>query len=230
MDLLAFGSDDPQDLKQIIKDIILIEDESSGLIFDGEAIVMEPIMADMDYNGWAVYFNGMLERTKIRMKVDVGFGDAANPILQEWPSLLKESGPHIRTYNMENSIAEKFHTMIKHGFINSRMKDFFDIDHLSLTHDFDSAKLREAIMATFSKRETELPSSIPLVFTSDFYDNDMKSKQWDGFLKKVTGKKKPFAETMINIKSFILPLFDDSLNCGSKTYHWKAKGPWLEDS
>jgi len=62
------------------------------------------------------------------------------------------------------------------------MKDFYDLETLSRTLDFDGKTLREAIGKTFERRGTELPSSgTPVAFTSEFYDDANKKKQWAAF-------------------------------------------------
>jgi hypothetical protein len=87
----------------------------------------------------------------IRFQVDVGFGDQIVPAPQsaEFPALLAEQGPIIRSYSLETLIAEKFNAMIVLGMANSRMKDYFYIWMLNRKFTIEADVLREAIRQTF---------------------------------------------------------------------------------
>ena len=49
------------------------------------------------------------------------------PVTTDYPTILDLPAPRIRGYTRESVIAEKFHTMVRRGLLNSRMRDFFDI-------------------------------------------------------------------------------------------------------
>jgi hypothetical protein len=67
---------------------------------------------------------------------------------------------------------------------NSRMRDFFDIHALSENHHFDGDILRRAVRATFERRRTPIPESLPLAMTPAFAAIRAKQTQWQGFLGK----------------------------------------------
>ena len=58
--------------------------------------------------------------------------------------------PRLKGYPKETVIAEKFEAMIKLGQLNSRMKDFYDIQVLLRQFGFDGEVLRLAIKRTFA--------------------------------------------------------------------------------
>ena len=60
------------------------------------------------------------------------------------------------TYNIESIIAEKFETVIARGILNSRMKDYYDLYYLITYKEFSKENLKEAIIKTFNKRDTEI--------------------------------------------------------------------------
>lgn len=58
--------------------------------------------------------------------------------------------------------------MVMLGEANSRMRDFFDIHALSENRHFDGDILARALRATFERRRTPIPGSLPLAMTPAF--------------------------------------------------------------
>jgi hypothetical protein len=98
-------------------------------------------------------------------------------------------------------VAEKFQAMVVLGIANSRMKDFFDLWHLTNAFEFGGASLCKAVHATFDRRKTELPVKPPLALTSEFGTDPAKVRQWQGFLKK--GKLEVAGATLERVCSFL---------------------------
>ncbi len=136
-----------------------METEPDGLRFDPDTVTAERIAEDADYEGVRVTFMVYLERAKIPIQIDIGFGDAVTPppVENNYPTLLGSTAPRLLTYPRETVVAEKLEAMVKLGIANSRMKDFYDMEVLSRTFSFDGKSLREAIHNTFERRGTELP-------------------------------------------------------------------------
>ncbi|WP_347336884.1 nucleotidyl transferase AbiEii/AbiGii toxin family protein [Bradyrhizobium brasilense] len=69
-----------------------------------------------------------IETAKIRIVIDIAFGDSVEPGLQEMdlPVLLDFPAPHLRAYARETVIAEKFQALVMLGRANSRMKDLYE--------------------------------------------------------------------------------------------------------
>lgn len=130
--------------------------------------------------------NGLLGKIRLRLQIDVGFGDAIvpGPIEIEFPQLLDLGRPVLLGYTPESAIAEKFHAMVVLDMVNTRMKDFYDIWLLLTTLDLDKAVLSEAIRRTFEQRYTELPGETPVTLTDAFTDDSTKKLQWRSFLRK----------------------------------------------
>jgi hypothetical protein len=64
------------------------------------------------------------------------------------------------------------------------MRDFFDIHALSENRHFDGDILTRAVRATFERRRTPIPESLPLAMTPAFAAIRAKQTQWQGFLGK----------------------------------------------
>jgi hypothetical protein len=78
-------------------------------------------------------------------------------------------------------IAEKFHAIASLGIANSRMKDFFDLWVLTRHSELDPTILHRAITATFARRGTALPTSIPVGLSDEVAGDGAKQIQWLAF-------------------------------------------------
>ncbi len=167
LDLLGFGNPDMENLKTVFQEICDTAIEDDGLIFNKDTVTVAQIREESVYDGVRIIVRVHLGAMPIRLQVDVGFGDQIVPAPQsaEFPALLAEHGPIIRSYSPETVIAEKFNAMIVLGMANSRMKDYFDIWMLSRNFTIEADVLREAIRQTFEKRHTELPLDEPIALS-----------------------------------------------------------------
>jgi len=229
-DFLARGDNDPERFARIFKELCVIDVEPDGLNFDAASVKAERITEDADYEGVRVTFTAYLERARIPIQIDIGFGDVITPapIETPYPTLLPASNPRLLTYPKETVVAEKFEAMVKLGIANSRMKDFYDLEALR-TLDFEGKTLREAIRKTFERRGSELPASgTPVAFTPEFYDDDNKKKQWAAFCARnatyVT--KTELKEVIENIQRFLEPVVAALLDSSPFTKRWEPGGPW----
>jgi predicted nucleotidyltransferase component of viral defense system len=126
-------------------------------VFDPDSVETEVIKEDAEYEGVRSKLVAKLEQARIRMQIDVGFGDAVQPEprTSEFPTILKEiKAPILGMYPPEVVIAEKLHAMVVLDIRNSRMKDFYDLWHLARTGSFELATLRRSINTTFARRRT----------------------------------------------------------------------------
>lgn len=183
IDLLALnGTTDIDEVVSVIKQICSIHDETDGVTFDTSSVEGERIKKFDDYQGVKVKFLAHLGSAKIRLQVDVGFGDRVFPKPEEatYLSLLNLRAPHLKMYPKETVIAEKFQAMVDLGEINSRMKDFFDIWFLFRNFKFEATQLRKAIEGTFKARKTNVPDDIQ-VFFNNLVSDANKDKQWRAF-------------------------------------------------
>ena len=59
-----------------------------GIIFSAETATAAKIKEDQQYEGVRIKFLAHLQNVRIPIPVDVGFGDAVNPSLLDYPTLL----------------------------------------------------------------------------------------------------------------------------------------------
>lgn len=101
-----------------------------------------------------------------------------------YPTLLDQPAPEVLAYPREVVVAEKLEAMVTLGVTNSHMKDFYDVQFLSASFAFDGPPLADAIRATFERRRTPLPESVPLALTTGFLAAPERQAQWRAFLRR----------------------------------------------
>jgi len=116
----------------------------------------EKIKEGQDYEGIRFKFLTRLDNARIPVQVDVGFGDAVNPGLLDYPTLLPIPAPRVRAYPMTTVVAEKLEAIVSLGMLNSRMKDFYDMWFLARTFPFQAENICAALKATFERRKRRL--------------------------------------------------------------------------
>jgi len=220
---------DLSDIKHIFRDIARVVCDD-GIKFNHSSITTERIKEDADHEGIRLKIEATLGQAKKRLQMDIGFGDIIIPKAKiiEFPTLLEEKPPIVKVYSIESIISEKFKAMVKLAMVNSRMKDFYDIYSLSLSHNFQSNRLKKAIESTFYIRKTPVPDN-PLVFRVEFYENKERQKQWAAFLRKLRlhDINQEFSEIMKKIINFLEPVI---ISIGDRTRINKSwdpiKGYW----
>jgi hypothetical protein len=147
----------------------------------------------------------------------------------EYPTILDDQKPRIKAYTIESAIAEKYHAMVDLNLLNSRMKDFFDIYYLSSLLPFEGERLMEAITKTFKRRKTELPNSIPAVFTDAYYKNENTQTQWQAFHKKLSLDNIPiqFKPVILRVKEFLWKITKRHNSGDSADMKWDPKKGWM---
>ena len=160
----------------------------------------------------------------------MGFGDVVipKPTKINYPTLLDFPAPSIRACPPETVVAEKFQTMVRLGIANSRMKDFYDLYVLSRNFIFDGNTLVRAIKATFKRRNTEIPIEPPLALTDEFGHDDVKSVQWNAFVRKggLEEGVPALPEVLSCLRDFLLLPMDAASGRGSAPRNWGKGGRW----
>lgn len=99
--------------------------------------------------------------------------------------------------------------MIEKGLLNSRTKDYYDIWMLSRAARFEGSELRDAISATFSQRDTDVPYTQPAVLGDEYAGQETTRSQWGAFARRmrVSGVEvlDDFALVVQGVSTFIMP-------------------------
>ena len=230
LDLLGRGSSSAiAEVETTIREICGIHDED-GIVFHNDSVEGAKIKEDDEYDGVRIKLLAELAGARIPMQIDIGFGDAVylEPELASFPVLLPMEAPLIRAYPRESAIAEKFHAMVVLDIRNSRMKDFYDVWFMASTWTFEMASLRKAIVTSFERRGSTIPTAVPFALTDDFLKDPQKKQQWNAFVSRLNlPDKTPSLEQVgILIRAFLLPCISGKDLSKADTISWRPRHGW----
>jgi predicted nucleotidyltransferase component of viral defense system len=122
----------------------------------------------------------------------------------DYPALLDFPAPRLLAYAPETVIAEKFQAMVALGRANSRMKDFYDVWVLTKTFSFDRDRLARTIAATFTRRQTAIPTELPDALSSAFAEDPVKQRQWSAFVSDLDDAPKQLQTIIRDLTAFLM--------------------------
>ena len=209
IDLLAQCiSNDIEEMKKVFKEIFSIKCDDA-LRFDLNTLDLIYITEFKEYHGVKVSILGHLDKTKVPISIDIGFGDIVYPerMKMDFPVLLDMDIPKVYAYSINSVVAEKFEAFVSLGLANSRYKDFYDIYVLSDRYNFDGKELTNAIKETFNHRGTSFDDIV--AFEDGFADDETRLMRWNSFVKKKKALiKLDFEETVQLLKILLFPIVD----------------------
>jgi hypothetical protein len=177
-----------------------------GVSFDLKGLRIEAIREEVEYGGSRLRTTAALAGARIPITVDIGFGDAVEPGIEDidLPVLLDMPSPHLRAYPLETVIAEKFHAMVVLGRANSRMKDYYDVWMLIDSLELEPQRMRRAIEATFARRNTEIPVTVPDGLNDEFSADAGKQRQWDAFVRNLSSQAPEFDRVVRELRDRLM--------------------------
>ena len=207
IDFLSFGPEDEATLKETIAEILSIDAED-GLVFDDTSLTAAPIREDQVYGGMRLKTTAYLEKTRIPITIDVGFGDALGDpdYTLDYGSLLDFPSASVRAYSPETVIAEKFQAIVALGIANGRMKDFYDLWALPRSMELNIDNLRTSIELTFERRQTAIPRERPPGLSKEFATDTTKSAQWRAYAEATDIEDLSLAQVVDDIWSKLKPI------------------------
>lgn len=212
LDFSYYGEFNPDEIFTSLKEVLSISIPEDALSF--EDFRMKPIKEDHEYEGIRITFRGKLDRTWIPMQLDISTGDKITPGTSrlEFPQLLGMEAPLLNTYPKETVFAEKVEAMVKLDIGTSRMKDIYDLYIIisMFALQLDKKILLKAITATFTHRGTLIPKIPVKVFTSHFFDNSDKQKEWNAFIAESSEPELTLEEAVKIIAGFLNPLLSEN--------------------
>lgn len=209
-DFLGFGAADPARIEAIVRELCELEVDD-GLAFDLAGLRVSEIRETARYDGLRVNLRARLGSAECLIQWDIGFGDAVTPGPEdaELPTLLDDLPvPSLRIYPRETVFAEKLEAIVVLGMTNSRMKDYFDLLSLAQEGRLDPTVLRNAVSATFARRGTPMPGSLPVGLTEAFASDSAKQKQWRAFLERGRLEAPGLAEVVAELAGVVAPLLE----------------------
>lgn len=208
IDLLARTSNQIDNLHRIITEVSQIACEEDGIAFDTQKLILRNTQTGGDYNGVSSSFSAKLFTTKMPVLIDIGFNDIIIPKPQQikYPTLLDMPEPALLGYTLETVIAEKLESVVKLAFVNTRMKDFYDLWTILKSHEIQPDKLNIAIQEVFANRKT--PLKRPIAFTAEFYDSKETQQRWINFLSAMGKQQIRFEDVIMELSKSIGRFFE----------------------
>ena len=207
MDLLGFGPGELFVLERVFQEITQ-QQVDDGLRFS-KTVKVEEIRKEANYTGARVTLLATLVQARIPLQVDIGFGDAVTPAAEqvEYPVLLEDlSPPRLGAYPVYTVIAEKLEAIVQLGMVNTRLKDYFDLQVLLEREQLDQQLLAQAVRHTFSGRTASLPQQVPLGLSREFAEDPGKQGQWRAFLRRNELEVVPLPQVVTQIREALLPV------------------------
>ena len=154
IDATATGfSVDPSTLKEALLSICS-ENLQDGFTFLLDRI--EDIREKDSYPGLRAYMMASFAPMTVPFYVDVTVGDAITPkpVLQLFWSMFDDGDYELLSYNLETLLAEKLDAVLSRGVLNTRSRDFYDIDLLwnRYKKNIDKNVLESALRNTMASR------------------------------------------------------------------------------
>ena len=225
LDFLGHGDPAPAMVAIAIRSICSVDLPDDGVVFDVAGVEAAPIRGDDEYPGVRVRTGATIAGARLRIQIDVGFGDVITPgaIEIEYPTLLDLPAPILRAYPLETVVAEKTEAVVSLGIGNTRMKDFHDLWMIAQTFTFEFGTLTDAIQQTFERRRTSLPEQLP-VGLSEFFALE-REVQWQAFRERDRLEETPasLVQVVNDLRAFLQPVLADE-----DVTSWLPGGPWTQ--
>ena len=208
------------DMKKVFESIFSVECDDA-LRYDLNTLEVKDITEFKEYHGVNVSIMAYLDRTRVPVSIDIGFGDVVYPdrVKMEFPVLLDMEVPEIYAYSVSSVISEKFEAIVSLGNANSRYKDFYDIYILADRYDLDGMELKGSVKETFEHRGTGFNDIF--VFTDDFITSEIHQNRWKAFLKKKKALVKVELNDVVNLlRTLLLPVVDSITDDTEYTAKW----------
>lgn len=228
IDLLGMTDNDVDAIERQVLEVLREPVVEDGLVFDAESVEAQRIVEGASDHGVRTRFRAHLAGARVRVQIDIGFGDPVHPaaVEAEFPTLLEFPAPRLLCYSRESAVAEKFEAMARHGELNSRMKDFYDVWLLSRSFAFHGPTLAEAIRRTFASREVDVQGTIA-AFSDSFAS--AKATQWQAFRRRGGVEHAPdaFSTVVRSVATFLEPVATAISSGNEVPATWTPLGPWL---
>jgi hypothetical protein len=85
LDFLGIGDDDPKEMVDTFKEICALS-YNDGVVFDVDSVEVDRIREDLEYGGLRIKSNAAVDGARVRVVIDIGFGDAVEPGCRNGPT------------------------------------------------------------------------------------------------------------------------------------------------
>lgn len=83
MDVLSYGEPDIAVFEEVFRDLCAVKVQPDGLVFQPNSVKGERIKDEEKYEGVRLHMTALIEKTRVPLQIDVGFGDRVVPAPEE---------------------------------------------------------------------------------------------------------------------------------------------------
>lgn len=174
-----------EELKKAFGDILKIEIDDGITV---KLLNITEIREDAEYHGFRLCLVGMIDESKISLKVDITTGDKITPdaVKYSFKLLLEDRNIEVLAYNLETVLAEKLESIIARGVANTRMRDFYDVYILSKfqAENINRDLFKKALNATSKNRGSENQISNAKNILIDIKESEKLKSLWKNYVTK----------------------------------------------
>lgn len=143
------------------------------------------IRSDDEYGGYRISLTANVPPVAVPLKLDITTGDKITPkeMSYQYKLMMEDRRISILAYNLETVLAEKLETIISRSDQNTRPRDFYDVYVLQKlqNRNIDFKLLRNAIVATSKKRNTEQLIENYRQIISVIEESEVMTQRWNSY-------------------------------------------------
>jgi len=227
IDFLKTGKTDTDSIRESLEAICAVQYPEDAVAFDTSSISLQDIREQNTYHGQRAKIRATIGKARVILQINIGHGDTVflGLLTKKIPSLLPMDAPHIESYPIETVIAEKLEAAVYLSLLTSRMKDFYDLYIITWAFLLNFRDLQNAVQQTFHRRNTVLPTEMPIVFSEQVYRDETKQTQWKAFTRKLRNEHSNLSleEVIKQISRFSAPFWSQT-DSGPMT--WNPDTGW----
>lgn len=223
-------SNNLENIQMMIEEIINIKTNYRFIEFEIKGY--EDIAEQQKYPGIRVNLIAKIKNTRTHISMDFAVGDRIIPEVQKRKinTILDDfEKVELLSYPLETIISEKLHAIVSRMELTSRMKDFYDINYLANNYSFKCEMIKEAVIHTFSNRDT--PFNSKTVENILRLGDDVKiSGRWINFCRSVINEELEFNIILKKIVIFLNPPLQAAAENRKTNSTWDPENfNWLEN-
>jgi predicted nucleotidyltransferase component of viral defense system len=219
-------SNDVEEVAERVRQIASVDLED-GLVFDLAGVRAAIIREGDDYEGVRVKLGCSLGKSRVKIGVDVNFGDPVwpKPGRIELPRLVDVGrGPvELWGYPLTMALAEKIVTMLQRGEANTRWRDFGDVYLLAQHRSVSADDLLGSLRTVADYRGHPLTTLLPRLAQMP----EVAQPKWAAWLRRSGRSELPeqFSSLLARIAAFADPVLGGEGEGGT----WSPEnGQWLD--
>lgn len=202
IDATAIGlTVETETLEKILQAVCSVKTSDS---FEYQLSRVEFIRELDSYPGFRIYLKASYGTLSVPFYMDITTGDAMTPgpIEQFFWSMFDDGDFELLAYNLETLLSEKLETILSRGVLNTRPRDFYDVDLLwnKYKKTIKPKVLSNALQNTMTHRHTENLLKKALEIVNSIKADENMNNRWKKYQKEYSFvEKKIFSEVCESI-------------------------------